>query len=459
MRDRHNSRWDILISLVIIAVIGIVVFIFNYLTPLCGDDYAYSCIFGSHGRRVETVSDIFISQYQHYFNTNGRTVTHFLAQLFLLLGRPFFSVFNTLSFLGLGLMIYYHVYLTYRTIKPLSLVFIYFSLFTLIPDFGQSFLWLTGSANYLYGPLITLAYIIPYRKVMVKADTPSLSQNIVMTIVMFFLGLLSGNVNENNGVLAVVISFSFGIAFFIKDKRVLAWNITGAIGTVIGCLFMLLSPGTRSRLGDEGFGVLQIPRRMLSMTADLFEKYGFLLFVLIFLLCVLVVFHKKAEKSSAFGVLVKLKLPLLYFLFFLISFYALAVPPYFDYRVWSTFTVFLIISVLSLFEEFERAFLNGYSLAKRCTACAIILIIIGIAYNNYPELRVIDSQYKQRENIITDAIDNSINEVFLPPISSINKYSCFDAKGDIMKEGSAWQNILMARYYNLDKVYASESKK
>jgi len=84
--------------LVVLALIGISVFALNWYTPLMMDDYDYSFSW-STGERVAGVGDILASQAQHYLLWGGRSVVHFLAQLFLFLGKPAFNIANSVMYL------------------------------------------------------------------------------------------------------------------------------------------------------------------------------------------------------------------------------------------------------------------------------------------------------------------------------------------------------------------------
>lgn len=445
-----------------LAVVGIIIYIFNSITPMVADDYAYACIFNSGGQRVKSIANIIFSQYRHYFGANGRIVAHFLAQLFLLLGKPFHTVLNSLAFLAFGLLISYHGCGAFSKIKPLPLVFVYFSLFLFTPDFGESFLWVTGSANYLYGPLLTLLFLIPYRKTLAEGELPGatkrglvgIGSTALAAIGMLLLGLLAGNVNENNGGLAVIVSYGFIIAVLIRHKKLVVWHFTSALGTSVGFLLVLLSPGSQTRLGEGGFMFSQLPLRIRNMSLDIMERFGVLLCILVFLISVLFVYYKREKHLPLLQVLKRLFLPLAYVLLFGLSFYALAVPPWFAYRVWTTFMIFLLIAILCAGTILEQELSFGAPSAKRASACMIAVILLCVALNNYPALKSVNSQSKSRERMIAQAIQEGKTELALPSISSSNRFSCFDPEGDIMPEDTAWQNHVMAAYYGVEKIYA-----
>ena len=88
-------KTNALCTVLLLAVIGVTMFLLNAHTPLMMDDYDYSFSW-STGERLSGVSDILASQAVHYRIWGGRSVVHFLAQLFLYLGKPVFNAANAL---------------------------------------------------------------------------------------------------------------------------------------------------------------------------------------------------------------------------------------------------------------------------------------------------------------------------------------------------------------------------
>ena len=205
------SKNKMKISSIILSTILIFIFfyIFNLYTPLYADDYSYSVSFLTQ-KRITCIYDIFISQIAHYQTMNGRSITHFLAQLFLYLGKPTFNIINSFVFILLIYLIYFHSYGTFKNFKISWFLLINFILWALTPAFGQSFLWLTGSSNYMYGIFIILIFLIPYR---ISLNDNYIKQNnnliidIIKNIVCLFAGFIAGWTNENTGVALIFIIF------------------------------------------------------------------------------------------------------------------------------------------------------------------------------------------------------------------------------------------------------------
>jgi hypothetical protein len=77
----------------------------NYETPLLVDDYAWGYINGTH-TKIKNLSDILLSMYNFYFSWGGRIGGEFYNQLFTLLGKPIFDIFNTIIYIINTLLIY-----------------------------------------------------------------------------------------------------------------------------------------------------------------------------------------------------------------------------------------------------------------------------------------------------------------------------------------------------------------
>ena len=76
------SRAEKMKAALLMIGIFVLMLVLNAHTPLMMDDYDYSFSW-STGDRLSGIADIVRSQAVHYTIWGGRSVTHFLAQLFL----------------------------------------------------------------------------------------------------------------------------------------------------------------------------------------------------------------------------------------------------------------------------------------------------------------------------------------------------------------------------------------
>ena len=187
--------------------IFLMILLFNFLTPLLADDFGYS--FGTDGK-IKNILDIVGYQVWHYFNWGGRTVAHFIAQLFLLLPKWIFSICNSAVYVLLVYLIYLHAKGD-KEENPIMIPIIHLFLWFSLPVFGQTFLWLIGSCNYLWTSVIILAFLLPFRKNIDKKDSP------ILIVTMFLIGIIAGWTNENSAV-GLIVSIALLIICYKTNK-------------------------------------------------------------------------------------------------------------------------------------------------------------------------------------------------------------------------------------------------
>ena len=147
----------------------------NFLMPLFADDYSYAFIWNGKdngnlmdgiGRRerVKSIKDIFISQRSHYLTWSGRFIALGLCQFFILIGKKFFNIANTLIFTAV-------IFLIYRlgigktgfdSISTDLILWILFCYWFCVPSLLFTNLWLCGSCVYLFMAVLQCSFIMPY---------------------------------------------------------------------------------------------------------------------------------------------------------------------------------------------------------------------------------------------------------------------------------------------------------
>ena len=157
MREGKAGKWEQGFAWLLIVLALAAFYLLNRETRILRDDYSYALNFLTK-QPIRSLGDIFESLGIHYQRVNGRLPVHFLAHLFLWLGRGAFNILNTLGFAGLVTLVCYHACGTLRPFRPWVWLLAFLGLWFLTPAFGESFLWLTGAANYLYGVGLILLY-------------------------------------------------------------------------------------------------------------------------------------------------------------------------------------------------------------------------------------------------------------------------------------------------------------
>ncbi|MDH6354807.1 hypothetical protein M2132_001138 [Dysgonomonas sp. PH5-45] len=239
-------------------LIAILLFIFIYdlnrLYPLFDDDWEYSFVFLTSDR-IDSMTEIFRSQYAHYMEWGGRAVLHVIVQLLLWCGEGVCDVVSSLVFVAFVFVIYRLTNKGNRA-NPLLLPVVALLLWLLLPDFGESVLWFTGAVNYLWGTLIILAFLYPYISYFrSKTDGGNFTFNLPdkkLSIVLFFIfGIVAGWTNEN---MAVAMLAMLTVCLFVirgRHRRIAVWFLAGYIGACIGAALMIIAPGNRLRYMTE----------------------------------------------------------------------------------------------------------------------------------------------------------------------------------------------------------------
>lgn len=449
-------------SFILIAVlifVALLFYILNLQTPLYADDYSYSYSFFD-GERISDLDDIFLSLRTHYHSLNGRIILQFFSHLFLLIGKGYFNGINTISFLILGLLVFYHG-IGFKYKENISLlIFIYCSLFLFTPAFGQSFLWLVGSANYLYGILLILIYLLPFRYISRGGENkvlhPCVLTSLIIFVCMLILGFITGATNENTSIALIAMVMVFIVYYKIHKIKIIPWMFSGLIGNIMGCFFMLTAPGELDRMeGMGGIDIAKILKNTVRITLDIVDYFSILIFIFTLIFSIYICTKRRvsvAQKPDDLGV------TMIYILGFLGSAYSMIMSPAFPDRVWSGPLVFLLIALLSLHEDTFSKIKNEVLIQIFPIFIVFMLMVSFCVYGKaLYELVKIDKQNNIRIEMIKNTVVIGKEEVYLPAIKSNSRYSCFESGGDLSWDPDEWPNIIWAKYYNISKVIRDDS--
>lgn len=443
--ENQKSRWTVFAGL---AAIAVAFYALNVLTCLYADDFSYTYTFAvTEGKyRISNLHELFLSQMNHYRVMNGRAVVHTLAQLFLMWGKPVFNVLNTAAFLTLGLLIYRHGHGRDGEVRPAMLFCVFGLLWAVTPDFGQSFLWLVGSCNYLFGILIILFAILPVTRALDEGFGPMAGWK---TGLYFVLCLLAGWTNENNSVALVVIFLCSVIWLLVTKQKVPAWVWVGLAGSIIGCLLLLLSPGQATRLaGYGGFGGLGTwVRRGISITAHLVLYLG------IELGLILAFFVKGMINKRPVRELLR---PGIFCLAGLASTYSMILAPTFPTRTWSGPVVFFTITLVALWRWVEPEADRNYRGLTVAVSVLAFLAVTGTYVWAVQDLNETRNAFQLREKYIAEELEAGHREITLSPIHGQTRWNCYNEYDDLNDDPSQWPNTAYAMYYGLDRVNKTE---
>ena len=431
-----------IVTISCIVVVAVLFYLLNALTPICLDDFSYTRNFVTKAP-ISSVADICQSMGIHYLKVNGRLVVHFLAQLFLWWGKPVFNIINTAAFLGLGTLIYLMAAGTFKDFKVTRWLLGLFGIWLLAPGFGQSYLWLTGAANYLYGILIILAFLIPFRR---GVSFKKKAMSVLFPVLFFVAGILAGWTNESTGAALLLVVVCFIVKERIENGKFSFWMFAGFVGNLAGFAVMVLAPGQTARLTSYGESVTLslLFHRALHITR-LFVTY-FWPALLVFV--VLLVFYFVKMRENNWKGLVNTGI---FALATLVSSYSMVIAPYFPERAWSGTVIFGMITVVSLLSAFKIEIKHAAAIRSAAAICLSVLFLFTYI-RAYSDVRVAWLSDTKRMTSAGQQIAEGKKNVTMPSVTSTSKYSCFEPWGDLSDDTANWVNSAIARYLGVNTV-------
>ena len=428
----------------LLVCVFLVMLLFNFLTPLCADDYSYAFSFAD-GSRLTNPLMIIPSMAAHRLSCNGRVFSHALVQLFLMLPKAVFNFFN--AFNAAFLLVLLHSFLTCgasgaavraRSVKAPLLVFSAAALlWCCTPDFGGVYFWLDGSCNYSWAVTFSLLYLLPFCAAFLDRD---LSPGRPVQILFLLLSFLVGAYSENNACTVLFLSFVLLLMMSLRRRKPPFLLLLSFAMACLGFLFLVSSPAEQERIGLDFYTLLGHFRQVIEnyCLQDLLPL--FLLYAVSFAL------------SLACGI--DRRRVLLSFLFFcgaLLSGFVYIFALYVPGRGFCAMAVYLVLASLlllsSLWDVGHEKLVQAFSgFLAVFFAFSLMLGAIDIFY--------LSRCVAKREAVIAEAQAAGVTELALEPYSTFTKYSVFHGMiSDILTDPGDWRNTSFASYYGFDAVW------
>ena len=242
--------------------------------PFMMDDLWYSTML-SDETPITSFADIITSQIWHYNNWGGRSMTHGILQITLLLGEHAADILNVVMTLLLSFVIC--VMARNRTLPAFWAAMA--MLLGLNANFKMSMFWQAGAANYLYITVFILIFAWcylrelpesgvlvpgkrtpePERKPLGKDEAVPAPKHLWgITLWIIPLGILAGWSNENMGPAVWLLSLAVILLSVKEKRRLFPWMVLGNISCLAGSILVVAAPGNFVRSGqvdsnDYGF--------------------------------------------------------------------------------------------------------------------------------------------------------------------------------------------------------------
>lgn len=279
-----KSRMNIkLVALFSLSLLGF--YFLNLYTHIALDDFFYKFIINLNktaevrGVRVESISDLLISTYNHYFVQNGRILLNGLAQLFLMPdNKLWFNLANTLVFgLFQFLILKRSTALNFKSGYQYLLLLIF--LWFIIPGPNHAYLWLDGAMNYMWGLTIVLLFLDFFDRISSKI-LPVKKRYLPLLLI---LGFLSGFTHE---VVTIGVSGAFCLQLVRKFKSYKITSLVLIFGFLLGTFLMVVAPSHMIRFNNyspENYTIFDmLIKRCYGFIMNLESLSAFWIMILLF---------------------------------------------------------------------------------------------------------------------------------------------------------------------------------
>jgi hypothetical protein len=221
-------------------------YLLNVNTPPIGDDlflkYEYQDYFLDNitAPIVTNLRQIIKGMTLYYNIFRGRVIAQGLTQVFAVYGKQYFNILNSLVFVGITSLVYFHSNYGKKANWRLYLI-VCVVLWFFTPDLMATSLWMAGSLNECWVVFFVLLFLVPYR-ILISENGEIKHPGITMLFVIP-IGFLAGAFNFQSFGLSIGFAVLTIAYIIIKHKSVPIWSIVGLISTISGTLFVLLAPG------------------------------------------------------------------------------------------------------------------------------------------------------------------------------------------------------------------------
>lgn len=422
-----------------------VIALISQLTPYFANDFRYMLVQGTN-KFVGSFADIFVSQYQHYFEWGGRTVAHVIAHILLWWGKPASAVAQALCYVTCILFIYYNAYGIKPNLRPrfMPLFVISLLLFLQLRMYGEVVFNIVSSANYLWTTTFVLMFLLPYRISMSR----DLKLNpIILWPMIMILGLIAGWSNENTAA-AVATGLGIYLLWCLFNKRLKIWQALGYLGFLVGFALLIFAPGNQNRLEsmeEKGFDAI-------AHTFDAALIFGETLLVSLLLIIAVAYLLFTIRRN----LLQFLDLPTYYGSLFFIGtgFFSLVLmiaAPNFPARASTPFTIFTIIGIVG----FSKVVLERYQtiIPEKCAKLLLsvgALVMVAALINALYCTITINNDNKVRQAEILKQMEAGEQHIVVSPMHAYTYKYVYVA--DVRGKETYWTNKIVGKFLQVESI-------
>ncbi|XEI34077.1 DUF6056 family protein [Aeromonas veronii] len=380
------------------AVIFLLLFSVQIVTPMQSDDYSYLAMGGNIDR-----------YFHHYISWSGRISADVTSSsLLYFFSKKWYSALNSLALTSLIFMIsYLPTHISNRRLA-LSNVFAFVVLFLIYwianTNLGQTTFWIVGSANYLWTNLYIIAYI--YLLVFfARRFFVSLVVSYFSLLCVFCVGAIAGCSNENTGVFAFLFTV-FAWFLYRRNNSELRSSVffVGSIGVLFGWIILVCSPGNVIRANYFSAWYSQslswrIDEHVYSRFPSMMEQYWLVFLVAILAMLTIFISEKEENETGSFFA----KFSMFFFLSAILAALLMVGAPAIPSRTGNGSLVFFLI-MLSFIFSIQSCY--NENAAKN----VFTFFILSLSIYFVPSYKLVYSAYNEtayQEEVRNDIIESS----------------------------------------------------
>lgn len=407
----------------------------NMKSPLLCDDYRY-CFSFVDWSRIESVWQIFPSMAAHRFNMNGRIVSHFLLQLFLMLPSILFKLVNSAFFAAMLAIVCKLVFLNKDRpawLKPVTVCAVFATVWVYVPAFGTVFLWEAGSVNYLWATVIVLLYIyISFKSFYTGREPESIAAKAAFLLFSFIAGAYS----ETSAITTIGTAFMLSVlAYFFKKRKPSKLMIASFVLALAGFVSILSAPGEGAKIGES----LNAEYLLKNLNSVLFMCKTFWPLIAVTDVLFVVAVCAKADKDTLLAVVALV-------LVAMANMASVLIASYVPERVFVIPVVLLVTASAMLAVEI---FGKNTALSMVVHPLPILIAPLFMVYGLI-DIMYADYQIKLNEQtMISDAAAGK-DTSYIDIIHADSKYPALYNGIYIAEDPETWPNDSMSLYYGID---------
>ena len=406
-----------------LLVVGVLFYILNICTPMFSDDWHYNFIFGTY-IPIESVSDILISQYKHYFEYNGRFIPHFIVQFFDgITGKGLFNIANSIVFV-LFLHLITLIAAPNKKHSIAIITFVTFIVFVFPTDFKACYLWMSGACNYLWVATILMLFHLTFQKDI---------RNKRIYPLLFLFGVICGWTHE--GIIIGACAGYFFYMLFNRDKitKSQMWLIAGLY---IGAALLIFSPANFNRAIGCNVGSFDV----VSYIQHFINFKDASILILMIIASVLL------RKKYTFRQFVQRNI--FYILSIVVLSFFLLIIKSVSYRALFGMEFFALIILVTLLSKFE--YKNIIIILLNVFLIIGSVPVLSAAMANNEETDKLVQQMKENNDWIVRTNEKRLNSI-------MEKYVLgmfFDENSEFYRscDPNAWDIKLIAKHFNKDSI-------